>query len=709
MSTKRDAWKQSLVLVVDDDPVQRMPARATLEQAGFSVEEAEDGAEALRILENCQPDLILLDVNMPGIDGFSVCEQVRATPATQHTPILMMTGLEDVESINRAYEVGATDFITKPINWLLLRYRSLYILRSSRSFSELHTSQERLSNAQRIARLGNWEWDVRDREISYSDEILRIFGFEAREGGYPRSALRERIHHSDRSEVESAVERCLRERQPLDLDIRIDLSDGSERVAHLEAHAILDENGEPIRLEGTLQDITERKRAEEEIRHLAFHDSLTGLANRRLLRELLVHAVTRGTRDKMPFALLYLDLDDFKRVNDTLGHPVGDLFLKGVAERLTQSVRMGDWVARPSGEEPEMAVARLGGDEFAIILTHVRDPQAAAVAARRILTEFSKPFLISGHELTAGASIGITVWPDDGADADTLLRNADAAMYHAKERGKNHYQFYAKSMNAQTMHQVFSENKLRGAIDRSELRVFYQPKVVTETGKIAGMEALVRWEHPEMGLIEPGHFIPLAEDTRLIVPLGAWVLRKACAQTKKWIESGLTPRRVAVNFSAHQFHDPDLLTTIRDALAEVDLAGRYLEVEITETTLMQDVEAAAKLLRNLNEEEITVAIDDFGTGYSSLRYLREFPVNTLKIDGSFIRDITTDREAAEITSAIISMAKSLRIKVVAEGVETQAQWDFLRERGCDEIQGYVFSKPLPVEEFERLLRAHEED
>jgi diguanylate cyclase (GGDEF)-like protein len=492
------------------------------------------------------------------------------------------------------------------------------------------------------------------------------------------------------------------------MDFRLVLSQDNERVVHGEAHVICDSNGQPIRLEGTLQDITERKRAEEEIRHLAFHDSLTGLANRRLLRELLIHAVTRATRDLKPFALLYLDLDDFKRINDTLGHPIGDLFLKEVAVRLTQSVRMGDWVARPIHDDAELAVARLGGDEFAIILTHVREPQAAATAARRILTEFSRPFHVAGHELVAGASIGITVWPDDGDDADTLLRNADAAMYHAKERGKNHYQFYASSMNAQAKQQIFSENKLRGAIERRELRVFYQPKVDAETGRFSGMEALVRWQHPELGLVPPNGFIPLAEDTRLIVPIGEWVLKTACAQTKKWIEQGLTPRRLAVNFSAHQFHDPDLLQTIHNALNDVGLEGCHLEVEITETTLMRDVEAAARLLSNLREEGITIAIDDFGTGYSSLRYLREFPVNTLKIDRSFVSDITTDRDAGEIASAIISMAKSLRLKVVAEGVETQEQWDFLRDRGCDEIQGFVISKPVPAPQFEELLKREAE-
>ena len=259
-------------------------------------------------------------------------------------------------------------------------------------------------------------------------------------------------------------------------------------------------------------------------------------------------------------------------------------------------------------------------------------------------------------------------------------------------------------MNSESIKQVFSENKLRGAIERCELRVFYQPKVEAETGRISGMEALVRWEHPELGLVPPDGFIPLAEDTRLIVPIGEWVLKTACAQTKKWMEQGLVPQRVAVNFSAHQFHDPDLLETIRNALNEVGLEGCHLEVEITETTLMRDVEAAAGLLSNLREEGITIAIDDFGTGYSSLRYLREFPVNTLKIDRSFVSDITVDRDAAEIASAIISMAKSLRLRVVAEGVENQEQWDFLRDRGCDEIQGYVISKPVPAREFEELLK-----
>ena len=703
MSPARPSRKQPLVLVVDDDELQRLPARATLEQAGFEVQEAEDGSEALRLVDDCRPDLILLDVKMPGADGFTVCEQIRAEPATELTPVLMMTGLEDVESINRAYEAGATDFVTKPINWLLLRYRALYMLRSARNILALRTSQERLANAQEIAHLGNWELDLRTGQFDCSDEIFRIFALEPREAGHSPEDLLNRLHPNDREEVREAIQRHFAEGCAFDIDHRVLLSDG-ERIVHTEGRLILDDAGEPIRFEGTAQDITERKRAEEEIRHLAFHDSLTGLPNRRLLRELLIQAIRQAERKKRPFGLLYLDIDNFKRINDTLGHPAGDLYLQSVADRLTRSVRGTDWVSRAVAEQANPAVARLGGDEFAVILTQLRDPEAAALAARRILTELSRPFSLEGHEVVTSASIGITTWPADGRDADTLLRNADAAMYHAKDRGKNAYQFYAKSMNADAMERMEEESKLRKALHREELEVYYQPKVDANSREFCGMEALVRWNHPELGMIPPSRFIGLAEETGLIIPIGEWVLRTACSQTKAWLDAGLSPNRVAVNFSAHQFHDPDLLSTIECALRDAELEGRHLEIEITESTLMKHMSAATDLLSSLRESQITVAIDDFGTGYSSLRYLRELPVNTLKIDQSFVRDVTTDRNAAEIATAIITMAKSLQLTVVAEGVETEEQAEFLRNRGCDELQGFLISRPVPSDQFEKLLR-----
>jgi diguanylate cyclase (GGDEF)-like protein len=423
-----------------------------------------------------------------------------------------------------------------------------------------------------------------------------------------------------------------------------------------------------------------------------------------LLRELLIQAVQRAERKKQPFGLLYLDIDNFKRINDTLGHPAGDLYLQSVADRLTRSVRATDWVSRTVAEQANSSVARLGGDEFAVILTQIRDPEAAALSAQRILTELSRPFSLEGHEVVATASIGITTWPADGQDVDTLLRNADAAMYHAKEQGKNAYQFYSSSMNIDAMERMEQESKLRKALRREELEVYYQPKVDANSKELCGMEALVRWNHPDLGLIPPSQFIGLAEETRLIIPIGEWVLRSACAQTKAWMDAGLSPKSVAVNFSAHQFHDPDLFSTIVCALKDAELEGCHLEIEITESTLMKHMSAATDLLSSLKQHRITVAIDDFGTGYSSLRYLRELPVDTLKIDQSFVRDVTTNRNAAEIATAIITMARSLQLTVVAEGVETEEQAEFLRSRGCNQLQGFLISRPVPADQFEKLLR-----
>jgi diguanylate cyclase (GGDEF)-like protein/PAS domain S-box-containing protein len=578
------------------------------------------------------------------------------------------------------------------------------MLRSARSVLALQTSQERLANAQEIAHLGNWALDLRTGEFDCSDEIFRIFGFDPREAGRSAADLLNRLHPNDREVVRESIELHFAEGRAFDIDHRVILSDESERTVHTEGRRILDDAGEAIWFEGTAQDITERKHAEEEIRHLAFHDSLTGLANRRLLRELLIQAVQRAERKKQPFGLLYLDIDNFKRINDTLGHPAGDLYLQSVADRLTRSVRATDWVSRTVAEQANSSVARLGGDEFAVILTQIRDPEAAALSAQRILTELSRPFSLEGHEVVATASIGITTWPADGQDVDTLLRNADAAMYHAKEQGKNAYQFYSSSMNIDAMERMEQESKLRKALRREELEVYYQPKVDANSKELCGMEALVRWNHPDLGLIPPSQFIGLAEETRLIIPIGEWVLRSACAQTKAWMDAGLSPKSVAVNFSAHQFHDPDLFSTIVCALKDAELEGCHLEIEITESTLMKHMSAATDLLSSLKQHRITVAIDDFGTGYSSLRYLRELPVDTLKIDQSFVRDVTTNRNAAEIATAIITMARSLQLTVVAEGVETEEQAEFLRSRGCNQLQGFLISRPVPADQFEKLLR-----
>ncbi len=453
-----------------------------------------------------------------------------------------------------------------------------------------------------------------------------------------------------------------------------------------------------------IRDITERKEAEEQIRYLAYYDSLTGLPNRTFYKELVSRALLLAKRHNWTIAILFIDLDYFKRINDTLGHDIGDQLLRTVADLIKTCIRKSDFIARSEEDELENAVARPGGDEFIVLLNEIAHSQDASRVARRILKELARPFTLAGHEVFVTASIGIALYPLDGGDAENLLKNADVAMYYAKNQGRNNYQFYTKSMNATSLQRLDLENDLRKALDRSEFLLYYQPTVDVQTRIIIGTEALIRWKHPEKGMMSPGEFIPLAEETGLIVPIGEWVLRTACAQNRAWQNAGIKPFRVAVNLSGRQFDQEGLIEVVASALHDTGCDPRYLELEITESTIMQNPEKAVTTLQKLKAMGIYLSIDDFGTGYSSLGNLRKFPLDTLKIDRSFIINLTTDSDDAAITTAIIAMAHNLKLGVIAEGVVSEDQQSFLRERGCDAVQGYLFSRPVPAEEFIKLVR-----
>ncbi len=438
-------------------------------------------------------------------------------------------------------------------------------------------------------------------------------------------------------------------------------------------------------------DITQRKLAEERLTFLAHHDGLTDLPNRPLFMDRLNQALARVKWHQRLVAVLFLDLDHFKRINDSLGHDMGDLLLKAVAERLSSCVRAGD------------TVARIGGDEFTIVLADVAQAEDVPKVGQKIIDTISRPFSLMGQEFFITISMGISIFPNDGQDAQILVKNAYAAMYRAKEQGRNHYQYYSPAMNVRTLERLALESNLRHALARKELLLYYQPRVDLETGRITGVEALLRWQYPDLGLVSPSQFVPLAEETGLIIPIGEWVLRTACAQNKLWQSMGLSPVRVAVNLSARQFEQRNLVETIGRVIKETGLDPNYLELELTEGLIMKNPEITIATLRSLHEMGIQVSIDDFGTGYSSLSYLKRFPIHALKIDQSFVRDIIIDPDGTVIVTAIILLAHSLKLKVIAEGVETQDQLDFVRSLKCHEIQGYFFSKPLPSEEMTRLL------
>ncbi|MEC4675760.1 MAG: EAL domain-containing protein, partial [Nitrospirota bacterium] len=451
------------------------------------------------------------------------------------------------------------------------------------------------------------------------------------------------------------------------------------------------------------QEVMERQRAEEQIHHLAYYDSLTGLPNRIFYKELLTRSLTYAQRYEQILAILFIDLDNFKRINDSLGHNLGDQLLQAFAAKLEKTVRNSDYVARSEKNEITDTVSRPGGDEFMLLLNEISQVQDAASIAGRLLDDLTKPFVLEGHEVIVTASMGISVYPFDGEDAESLLKNAEIAVHHAKDQGKNNYQFYTESMNADVLERLTLENELHKALDRKELFLHFQPKIDTRTGKIAGVEALIRWNHPGRGLISPDQFIPLAEESGLIVPIGEWVLQTACLQCRAWYDAGFRQISVAVNLSGRQFEQPDLAETAVMALRDVGLATKYLVLEITESMIMQDPERAIVTLQEAKSMGIHVSIDDFGTGYSSLGYLRRFPLDSLKIDRSFVVNSAHNLNDAAIIKAIIALAHSLKLKVVAEGVETEEQEEFLRELDCDEMQGYLFSRPVTGEEIMELL------
>jgi len=475
-------------------------------------------------------------------------------------------------------------------------------------------------------------------------------------------------------------------------EVEVYRRDRTKKWVLMNSRVVSDAEGNIALHEGTVEDITDRRAAEERVQFLAYYDALTGLPNRVLLQDRLAKALASARRHDEKVAILFLDLDRFKIINDSLGHSVGDLLLQHVAERLKKWTRAQD------------TVARIGGDEFLLVLTAVKDVPDAAVCAERIMDAMTAEFVVQGRSFTVSCSIGLSIFPEHGADGETLIKNADAAMYCAKDSGRNNFQFFTEDMNAQVVERLTLEHSLRLALEKQELSLVYQPQMDIATGRITGLEALLRWKHPELGLVPPDKFIRIAENSGLILPIGEWVLRSACSQARKWQDEGLPALPVAVNVSAVQFRQEGFPQVIRRVLDETGLGPEFLELELTESLLLSNADVTFTVLRALNAMGLKLAIDDFGTGYSSLSYLKQFPVSKLKIDRSFLRDVAVNPDDAAITTAIISMAKSLNLKVIAEGVENEAQMSFLRALQCDEIQGYYFSKPLAVNEVADKLR-----
>jgi diguanylate cyclase (GGDEF)-like protein/PAS domain S-box-containing protein len=641
---------------------------------------------------------------MPGMDGFTSCAKFRELVGGSRVPILIMTALDDTESIAKAYERGTTDFITKPLNPTILSHRVKYMFRSSQTLEALRKSESRLGMAQRIAKIGNWEWRPDTNRFTASFELCRLIGVRLQDFGGTLDSFLQVVHAEDRERVDVALKQILTERKPCDIDHRIVLPHGVDFAVHLQAEAVFDEQFQALTIIGTAQDITDRKQSEREIYRLAYFDSLTGLANRVLFKDRLTQALAHAGRYHSTLAVLFLDLDRFKVINDTLGHNVGDLLLKQVAGRLTESVRHSDSVSRSVDKEENHSLARLGGDEFTVLLTNLRDVQDAGTVARRIVEAMANPFSIEGREIFVTISVGIAIFPVDGESIDALLKNADSAMYYAKEIGRNNFQFYSNNLNAAANDRLNLEGELRHAVERGEFVVFYQPQIDLREGEIVSAEALVRWQHPRRGLLLPEEFMQAALDTGLIRAIDEWVLRTACRHSQEWQQRGKISVRISVNISNSLFHGDTLVSVVEQALGQTGLTSACLELELTESIVMRNVDASIAVLTALRAMGVQLSIDDFGTGYSSLSYLHRLPINKVKIDQSFILEILTQARPSMIVRAIIAMAHGLNLFVLAEGVEQEFQRTTLIEEGCDYAQGHLFGRPMPADEFALMLQ-----
>jgi predicted signal transduction protein with EAL and GGDEF domain/DNA-binding response OmpR family regulator len=698
------------VLLVDDDEVNLMLTSIALREAGFDVVEAADGAAALRQLEESPPDLVVLDALMPGMDGFETCKALRAMPGYAQVPVLMLTGLDDDASITRAYRAGATDFFVKTTQWSLLAGRLRYMLRASRTRIELERSKSKLARAQDLARMGSFEWRRGEGvgQLWLSAEALRVFG-RSPEGRLQVRSLLRMVAPAQRHGLLRMLSEVVAHNAVLATDISMTLVDGRQRVVHVEAEAEF-EHGHAVGYTGVFQDVTDRRVAEDRIRHLANYDVLTGLPNRRQLIWRTERALEHARQLGHNAALLLIDLDRFKNVNDTLGHAAGDELLMEVARRLRGCVRHTDQVMEGAIEAAGTrshrtleAIGRLGGDEFVALLPEVVDDQDAERVANRILEAMREPIFVAGQECFVTASVGIAMFPRDGLNIADLMRNSDVAMYSAKTAGRNAAAVYSPQLAGRGREKLELESHLHKAIERSELVLHYQPKVDVRAARMVGTEALMRWQHGGV-LVPPGDFIPLAEETGLIVPLSEWAVREAARQAKIWHQSFGFADSIAVNLPSRLFERSDLVENINQSVTAYGLPHNAILLEITENNLMRDLHNVSLSLHRLNEIGVEIAIDDFGTGYSSLAYLTTLPISELKIDRSFVRDLGITPQSSAVVSAIIALARSLGLRVIAEGVENLRQMDVLHRLGCGLMQGFLFSKALPPDDLENWLQ-----
>jgi diguanylate cyclase (GGDEF)-like protein/PAS domain S-box-containing protein len=691
------------VLLVEDNPGDARLLREILSEEGSQIPDLTHVAcmsEAEKHLAEYEVDIILLDLGLPDAQGMAAVR--RAHAVAPHIPLVVLTGLDDESLAAEALQEGAQDYLIKgQIASSSDQIETRGLLRALRYAVERKTMEEALFVEKERAQvtLNSIGDAVACTDMSGHLTFLNVVAERLTGWSWQEAAGR------PMAEVFRILDTTDREAIPNPMDIAV----GQDRIQHLPLNSILirrdgfeipiedsvapihDREGQVTGAVIVFRDVSAARAMALQITHSAEHDFLTGLPNRLLLNDRIRQAIALAPRHRQSVAVLFLDLDGFKYINDSLGHPIGDKLLQSVAKRLVACVRGSD------------TVSRQGGDEFVVLLSEVRHSEDAAITARRILQAVAEAHSVDQHELHVTASIGVSIYPDDGPDAETLIKNADTAMYQAKENGRQSYQFFQRAMNVRAVERQSIEESLRRALERQEFALHYQPKINLSTGAITGAEALLRWTHPIRGSVSPARFIPVAEACGLILPIGAWVLREACRQARAWVDAGLPVITIAVNVSVMEFRNDSFLDGLFAILSETGLDPKSLELELTESALMTRAESTAAILQTLREKGVQVAIDDFGTGYSSLSYLRKFPIDALKIDQSFVRQISTAGDDTTLVIAVITMARSLHLRVVAEGVETLAELAFLRAHQCDEAQGYYFSPPVLPQQFARLL------
>jgi diguanylate cyclase (GGDEF)-like protein/PAS domain S-box-containing protein len=684
----------SRLLIVDDSEINRDMLARRLTRRGYEICMAESAHGLLERVRKENIDLILLDIEMPEITGLDALKALRQYYSPIQLPIIMVTARNQSEDVIAALELGANDYLTKPIDFPIALARIKTQLSHKRAENALRESEERYALAARGANDGLWDWNLVADMIYFSPRWKATLGYQDHEIGSSPEEWFGRIHESDRDLVKRRISDHQNGVVPhFESEIRMLHKDGTYRWMLSRGVMVRDESGKPLRMAGSQTDITEGKVA----------DPLTGLPNRLFFIERLLRLIEqRKRRTDALFAVLFLDLDGFKMINDSLGHIVGDKLLISVSKRLLDCLRSNDLVAR--ADEP-FTVARLGGDEFAILLDHLNTAADAKAVADRLMQELNRPFELDEKEIFTTVSIGIALSSSGYLYPEEFLRDADTAMYRAKSTGKARSEIFDADMRATITSRLQLETDLRHALHRQEFRNVYQPIVLLATGQVAGFEALLRWQHPERGLLGPAEFIPVAEETGLIRELGWWNLREACRQICEWKIrlNGFSALIMSVNLSVKQFQQPNLVGDIRALLQELSLPAETLQLELTESSVMTDPHTAISMLEQIKAQGICLAIDDFGTGYSSLSYLHRFPLNTVKIDRSFTSTMGNGGDGIQIVKTIMPLASNLGFDVVAEGVETQEQVWLLKELKCKYAQGYYFSKPLTAEAAEEFL------